>query len=296
LTRAYCLTCNEQVDVVDGRCPEGHEVSTDDLGPQPWIGRALSAVGERTSQRPGAEHVEEPEQVMADELPATGMVEPAPGDEQPDGDSDELAALLADIDDGGPADLITDDEPSTWQAAAEEPSFDEAEDTSDELAALAEELALRAEPDPEEVAEPADDTLGALDDAMSAWDESDEQIVAPSEPVPDDSEPTIPPPPPPGTPAMASPPPPPPAPEDLFEPAPVTADEAMDMAAGDEPVDLAVPDETDDGDDDVGVEDLPPPAPEQHEPPRQIDLTNFTASGKRIDTSSTPRKRGLFGR
>lgn len=277
MTRAYCLTCNDQVDVIDGRCPQGHEVSADDLGPQPWIGRALSNVGERPNK-----DVEEPEQPMADESPLTTT--PTPVDPQSVEDSDELAALLADLDDGGSADLVTEDDTSIWQQPVTELPSDDGVDTSDELAALAEELALRAEPDPEEVAEPADDTLGALDDAISAWDESDEQIVAPSEPVPDDAEPAIPPPPPPGSPAMASPPPPPPSTADLFDPAPASADQALQADEADEDVGEA------------GVEDLPPPAPEPDQAPHQIDLTNFTAAGKRIDTSSTPRKRGLFGR
>lgn len=290
MTRAYCLTCNEQVDVDDdGRCPRGHVVSTEDLGPQPWIGRALSAVGNPPVRA----------QASAAGDPGSGDAEP--GDPAPSTDEpDELAALLADLDDGGPADLPTEAESAPTDSASE-------------LAALAEELALRADsPEPADGGDDdfEDDDLGALDDAISAWDESDESIVAPSEPVPDDADESlasddiaepaaeetvlevtadeltaadrIPPPPPADAepPAMAPPPPAPPAPappiEDLFaeDDAPNDDRPPMEEAVEPEPI----------------LEE--PPADEPPAAPREIDLTNFTAAGKRIDTSSAPRKKG----
>ena len=277
MTRAYCLNCNEQVDVdADGRCPRGHVVSTEDLGPQPWIGRALSAVGNPPARMQAAE---------------------SGSDETASGEPDELAALLADLDDGGPADLVTDEGATTA-------------DTADELAALAEELAWRAESPGSVDEDEADDTLGALDDAISAWDESDDSIVAPSEPVPaddraadllaadDDDEPVIvvtadelaaadriPPPPPADAepPTTAPPPPPPPAPasplEDIFADGMPSADEDMPPPI-EEP--MEEPEEAEEE----------PPAAAVEAAPREIDLTNFTASGKRIDTSSAPRKKG----
>lgn len=302
MTRAYCLTCNEQVDVDDdGRCPRGHVVSAEDLGPQPWIGRALSAVGKP------------PVRAQAADAGDPGSDDSEPGDPAPATDEpDELAALLADLDDGGPADLDLDD-----VGPADVVTEDESAptDTASELAALAEELALRSEsPEPADGGDDdfEDDDLGALDDAISAWDESDEAIVAPSEPVPDDEvdespavgdlegsavdEPVvevtadelaaadrIPPPPPAGAepPGMAPPPPPPPAPappiEDLFaedDAAPHDDLPPMEEAVEPDPV----PEE--------------PPADEATAAPPEIDLTNFTASGKRIDTSSAPRKKG----
>jgi hypothetical protein len=267
LTRAYCLTCNEQVDVDDdGRCPRGHVVSAEDLGPQPWIGRALSAVGEP------------PARLQASE---PGPSAPEPTADEPD----ELAALLADLDDGGPADLMTEDEPS---------------DSASELAALAEELALRADSttgDDDVVSgdDEGDDTLGALDDAMSAWDESDEAIVAPSETVPDDAveegiaTEAIPPPPPPDAEPPATAPPPPPL-EDLF--AEADGDDEDDEDAWSEAAPTIA--------EEPPAQEPPTAEPPTEEPraddleaaPREIDLTNFTASGKRVDTSSAPRKKG----
>lgn len=39
MSRAYCLTCNEQVtETPAGTCPSGHPVTTDDVGPEPWVG------------------------------------------------------------------------------------------------------------------------------------------------------------------------------------------------------------------------------------------------------------------
>ena len=41
VSRAYCLTCNEQVhETVGGTCPLGHPVTAPDHGPEPWVGFA----------------------------------------------------------------------------------------------------------------------------------------------------------------------------------------------------------------------------------------------------------------
>lgn len=50
MSRAYCLTCNEQVDeTIGGTCPLGHPVAAHDAGPEPWVGfagqGAASAIG-----------------------------------------------------------------------------------------------------------------------------------------------------------------------------------------------------------------------------------------------------------
>jgi hypothetical protein len=308
LTRAYCLHCNDQVDVDDdGLCPQGHTVSTEDLGPQPWIGRALSSLDKQPAAppRPG---------------PATN----AAGDEP-----DELAALLADLDDGGPSDLVTEDAAFADPAdlAIEDVEAPQSGDTSSELAALAEDLAMRAGGDDLD----EDDDLGAIDDAMTAWDEQEDAIVAPSARVPLDDDvladdalmaalaaedfaadeapdtTAIPPPPPPGT-AVAAPSPPPPPPTPESEPEPMARPEPMgapsvwaDEEAPDAPAAFAASGEPPVSQ--VEPRDEPrdePPAPPEPSPdpssePREIDLTNFTASGKRVDTSAAPRKRGRFG-
>lgn len=324
MARAYCLTCNEEVEVGDADlCPRGHRVVAEDLGPQPWIGRALSHVGmPMRNQREEATDMSQHEDPAAPEPD-----EPAePQAEEPD----ELARLLADIDDGGPADLPLDDEadgdlfesaglPDAPESATAPAEAEDGPDGAGQLAALAEELALHAEGSPDD--DNDDDSLGPLDEAMTDWDRSDEAIVAPSAPVPTDEldEPeaaeasdvapatadelvveaaSIPPPPPAGSaPPVASPPPPPPPPsadDRVEEAASEEADQYLpatdDMTAG--AADMW-PDET------ASTEASPPaeePAEEPVEPPapREIDLTNFTASGKRVDTSSVPRKRGIF--
>lgn len=300
MTRAYCLTCNEQVDVSDGRCPRGHEVSADDLGPQPWIGRALSAVG-NAPDRPAAAQDDRADIPVA--APSADDDASTADDTDETEGTDELAALLADLDDGGPADLVTDDDspPAVPADAPPDLTVDEAADTSSELAALAEELALRADTDSDE--DPDDDTLGALDEAIIAWDESDEAIVAPSETVPDDGESSdespvgeIPPPPPSGAePPTASPPPPPPSEDDLF-----ARDEVDELSPpAQPPVEEPPVEQPPAVAESASVEEPPAEEPAAEESPaqeaRSLDLTNFTASGNRIDTSSTPRKRGLFG-
>ena len=41
MSRAYCLTCNDQVEeTAGGTCPLGHPVATPDHGPEPWVGFA----------------------------------------------------------------------------------------------------------------------------------------------------------------------------------------------------------------------------------------------------------------
>lgn len=56
MSRAYCLTCNEQVlETAGGTCPEGHPVTAHDEGPEPWVGFAgdsdVSVDGSRLGTR-----------------------------------------------------------------------------------------------------------------------------------------------------------------------------------------------------------------------------------------------------
>lgn len=53
MSRAYCLTCNEQVhETPSGTCPLGHTVAAEDLGPEPWVGFAGDTETDAAAQVP----------------------------------------------------------------------------------------------------------------------------------------------------------------------------------------------------------------------------------------------------
>jgi hypothetical protein len=70
VSRAYCLTCNEQVhETLAGTCPLGHPVTAAGHGPEPWVGFA----GNGEAPRAATTRVEEyPEPRQLERLDAAG--------------------------------------------------------------------------------------------------------------------------------------------------------------------------------------------------------------------------------
>lgn len=135
---AYCMTCDEQVhETPSGTCPAGHPLSSsEDFGPEPWVGFAASAAGAAASSRPAERAADSSPAPRYHSVDVAGLQEapvahgangngngnaadvappppppaPEPRREPAVGDaSDELASMLADAFDQ--ADVPTEDVP-----------------------------------------------------------------------------------------------------------------------------------------------------------------------------------------
>jgi hypothetical protein len=292
VSRAYCLSCNELLDVTPGgTCPVGHPLGGDISSPEPWVGFAAARVnGERAAMNGHASPAvdvtalqEAPPRIPAVET----FHEPAA---PPFAQGDDLARLLAEaLEESAPAfgpEASGPGEP----APSEEPPA-----SWDDLASLAAELKFEAEPvaaweaptlpepmpelpepmpEPEVTPEPAADLmdLSALEDALAAFEEPAPTPVdvaprsfAPA-PVDVPLEPPPPPPvadlPPPVVPVVAP---------DPVGSAPLTAEVADDL------------------DPETIWADLEEPAPPAAAP--RIDPVNFTAKGSRVGDGQARKRR-----
>lgn len=335
VSRAYCLTCNEQVtETPSGTCPLGHPVTAHDQGPEPWVGFAGSGGAGQATPPPGTRLEAQPsvemERLDADGRSvahaglgrtaqttngvANGAVHGTPlgGDHRAPG-PDDLAALLAEaLDDSDELHHSDHDSaPGAWtEAPTDEPPADPPAPIEDaptdwgDLASLAAELQLdgdsRADDGPAAEA-PAPDapTVPAFDEAAIDSADIDQLLAeltggtthadapgAPPAPAPDPAPraaaPPPPPPAPPAPPAPAAPPPPAPA------PAPDASLVDWDtLPTDDVPSAPPVADAAD-------TWDAPAPADTSPAPP--VDLTNFTARGRRVGESGALPARKKRGR
>lgn len=345
MSRAYCLTCNEQVvETPSGTCPLGHPVTAHEQGPEPWVGYAGDEEDAHTwpapapAPAPAAASAVPLERLDTDGRPLTptsasnghrhahtnghvASLGGGQGDSDPfpstfghrssftssdDGSAraerapaagkaaDDLAALLAEAldahPDSAPADVADDAVVRPVEAVEDTPTT---EDDWGDLASLAAELRLdgdhRTDDGPAAVPD-ADAPHGDLDAAPSVtpdgagelgaqdvdtWLEeltgrpgADEDLpawLAAPPPAPDEAE----------------------APQVASEPAPPTPDAATPPPPPSDDVPSLPPAP----EAEVGPDELAPPAPEP--PAVAVDLTNFTARGKRVGEggpTGRPRK------
>lgn len=271
MSRAYCLTCNEQVaPTPSGTCPLGHPVAAHDHGPEPWVGfagdgRSVVHAGHRTTGAAAA---------------AEGVSHAGANGHGPTGDGgadehtgDDLAALLAEAL-GGATDTPTAppaDQPSAHAATTESaPDADR-----DDLAALAAELQMDpAEPAFDEAAIDSADIDALLAELTGGIADPADAPVAPPATTPE---------PPQAHEEPVTPPPPPPPPTDtaLFGDVPPPPEDVPSAPPATEAVDP-----------------WDEPAPEASAPPTPaapVDLTNFTARGKRVSDGSPARPKKKRG-
>lgn len=282
MSRAYCLTCNEQVTMTaSGTCPDGHAVSADDgAGPEPWVGSAADETVEATSamQEIDIADLQELQAVGASSANGNGHASangngttnghlaghghaPTPDTRDPEDDpaprpvdrqransqaSDDLAAMLADALQAPGA----DDAPTSAGPEVDPPP------TTDSVTDTPSTSGPGSQPTAEDEEDWSDlATLAAelqLDTGLPQGAQDDEPEAPTGAQV--DDEPAD----------VAT------APdEDLPSPAPV-----------EDPVD-----------------EVPPPAPEDEDDSTtsSVDLTNFTARGARVGGSGKSPRR-LFGR
>lgn len=302
MSRAYCLTCNEQVMVTaSGTCTSGHPVATHDAGPEPWIGRASTDDDtisvERTSE-PGLERTSEPVTERGSELAEVDVAE-----------LQELHHVGAGIGSGrgnghvGAANGYATEGHSpnghvanghVDRASAEPVTRHPANSqVSDELAAMLAE-AFNSEGDGEATTEQESEDWGDLA-TLAAELELDGSSAQAEAPV---DVPTAPEPPSAPEPVQSPAPPPPPATERAVPPPPEpTAVPEVDPWTDEPDVtppsdeDLSSGPSADDGADDV-PEDAPATEPASTS---SVDPTNFTARGARVGTNGRSARK-LFGR
>lgn len=304
MSRAYCLTCNEQVMVTaSGTCPEGHAVTSQDSGPEPWVGRADEGVGQAgEDHQPATASLHDVDVTELQELQVAGVATTqSNGNGQANGHAHENGHRAP-----------SHDVPT--QAEAPPPAPVERQransQASDDLAAMLAE-ALQSPTDEADAAVPEDPATGP-DEAPTAqthdtgtppepegeeWDdlaalaaELQLDTSLPADAREDEPAPT-------DTPAPA-------------DDAPHTSTGATAGAttwsapdeeltwpsdvADDTPEDLPSPAPAEDEPEDVD----PTPASQDEEPSTgpSVDLTNFTARGSRVGASGKKTPRRLFGR
>lgn len=342
MSRAYCLTCNEQVhETAGGTCPLGHPVTPPDRGPEPWVGFAAPtttgwADGPVDDHDVAMEHLGVDGRHVAhagvnghagangsvigsvnghalggghgnrDPFPSTfGHHSTFPSSDAPaeptgpgPAADDDLAALLAEALHGAEApDQAPED--ATPDAPADTASEDWGDDDWGDLTSLSAELQLDADqgwddgPAASEHAPPATPIAepSAFDEASIDSADIDELLAeltgsAPEAPAAaPDAPPAAPEPPPAPAPEATTPPPPPPVARPLAEPVPVSDSiPPLDDLRSPPPTAEEPPGLWDETDLDHGVD---------HEPAPPVDLTNFTARGRRVGGSggATPRRR-----
>ena len=296
MSRAYCLTCNEQVhETAGGTCPLGHPVAAPDHGPEPWVGVAAPTTGwaheavddhDVAMERVGMDGRHVAHAGVNGHARAGGQTNGSANGHGPDAGSDDLAALLAEaLQDSAPPAQDREDAPNDLPSSgtASEASSD-AEDWSD-LASLAAELQLDADQaaDDGPAAPPPTPTPSTPGPDPSAFDEAsidsadiDELLAELTGSSPDAAP----------APEAAAPPPPPVIPPPPPEPVPVSDSiPPLDDLRSPPPTAEEPPGLWDETDLDTGVDHEAPAPP--------VDLTNFTARGRRVGGSggATPRRR-----
>lgn len=335
MSRAYCLTCNEQVhETAGGTCPQGHPVAADGYGPEPWVGfagdtetglaevhmqhldasgrpREHAGVGQHANGTPRANGSANGSSnghagsLTSGSVPFAPVDDAGTDDRPPSADlaSDDLTALLADAlrestpSEPPPAPV---EEPRTHvdDPAPAAPAIPVADDDADwgELANLAAELHLDehagaddgpgapapSAPEPH-AAEPVDAapegelSASSIDDLLA---ELTSGTADPAPSVPDAPAPTPPPAPPapPVAPTPVTPPPPPPPAPTVDETLPWDAPTPVEGVGSAPAADPA----------DIWAETEPAPA-EESAPGPPVDLSNFTARGKRVGDAGSAR-------
>lgn len=253
MARAYCLTCNEQVvETPSGTCPLGHPVAAHEPGPEPWVGFAGDTVPGHTEV--ATDEADVPDQQLA-RVDVHGRVHAHAGvNGHANGAVNGHAASLPTSDVGddlsallaealGSADAPTEAAPPVASSEADT-AWATDHEVEDDLASLAAELQLGDDLDSDDG--PATVAPADVDDLLAELTGGVSQLDSATalfeDPTP-------------------------------FGDAPPPADDVPSAPTA-EPVDIwaeaaaEVP-----TDDDVPVDEAPAP---------RVDLSNFTARGKRV--------------
>lgn len=149
---AYCMTCDEQVhETPSGTCPAGHPLSSsEDTGPEPWVGFAASAAGAAATSRPAERAADSSPPPRYHSVDVAGLQE-APVSHGVNGNGN------------GHAPEVTPPPPPPAPEPRREPAVG---DASDELASMLADAFDRVEPPTEDAPGPAavDDDVPNLPD------------------------------------------------------------------------------------------------------------------------------------